>query len=188
MATFHPNMLTGPHLSSKAPRHFACPINRRGKVLHDQLPSWAIAASLQETIVEFRNQRGERLVGTLVDPSPPALPPSAESRANSSPSSSSSSSSKAAATAPVVILAHGYMSSRNSELLVRLATVLASSCQVASFRFDFSGNGDSEGDFRYGQYRWVLQPMHVWGVAPHGVCQLNGDPEPPPPHTPTTPP
>jgi alpha/beta superfamily hydrolase len=37
--------------------------------------------------------------------------------------------------------------------LVRLATALARSCQLSSFRFDFSGNGESEGEFRYGQYR-----------------------------------
>jgi hypothetical protein len=71
-----------------------------------------------------------------------------------------------------VLLAHGYMSSRNSELLVRLSTALARSCQLSSFRFDFSGNGESEGEFRYGQYRcdsgWRLSQGGVWDGV--GAC------------------
>ena len=101
----------------------------------------AAAAKLTETTVEFRNHRGEKLIGTLVEP------PSAS--VNSDNNSSTSSS----AAQPVALLAHGYMSSRNSELLVRLSTALARSAGLSSFRFDFSGNGDSEGEFRYGQYR-----------------------------------
>lgn len=108
--------------------------------------------------MEFRNHRGEKLVGTLVDPPPTHQP--AETAASSSTrtsienaTSSSSSSSNASGSRPVVLLAHGYMSSRNSELLVRLSTALARTAQLSSFRFDFSGNGESEGEFRYGQYR-----------------------------------
>lgn len=92
-------------------------------------------------MVEFSNHRGEKLVGTLVDPVI---------------DNAASTSDQAAAQppAPVVLLAHGYMSSRNSELLVRLATALARNRNsLATFRFDFSGNGDSGGEFRYGQYR-----------------------------------
>lgn len=120
-------------------------------------------ASLQETRVEFSNHRGENLVGTLVDPpttaqSAASAPPAAtsgspEAPPSSSTTNSSSSSNATAPLPPVVLLAHGYMSSRNSELLVRLATALARSSQLSSFRFDFSGNGESEGGFRYGQYR-----------------------------------
>jgi alpha/beta superfamily hydrolase len=40
------------------------------------------------------------------------------------------------------------MSSRQSELLVRLATALARTGGLASLRFDFSGNGESGGRFR----------------------------------------
>jgi hypothetical protein len=112
------------------------------------------AASLRETTVEFRNQRGEKLVGTLLDPPAPpaAAAPAADTTAGSRQQGQDGSSSSSAAR-PVVLLAHGYMSSRNSELLVRLSTALGRSCGLSSFRFDFSGNGDSEGQFRYGQYR-----------------------------------
>ena len=95
-----------------------------------------LAQALPEQQIEFLNHRGEKLVGTLTDPEAPEAAAVA-----------------AAGMVPVVILAHGYMSSRNSELLVRLATAFGRSCKLASFRFDFSGNGDSEGDFCYGQYR-----------------------------------
>ncbi|WIA35809.1 hypothetical protein OEZ86_004196 [Tetradesmus obliquus] len=98
--------------------------------------------ALPEQQIEFLNHRGEKLVGTLTDPEAPHQAAAA-----------------AAGTAPVVILAHGYMSSRNSELLVRLATAFGRSCKLASFRFDFSGNGDSEGEFRYGQYRSEAQEL-----------------------------
>lgn len=44
-------------------------------------------------------------------------------------------------------------------LMVRLSTALGRSCGLSSFRFDFSGNGDSEGQFRYGQYRSEAQEL-----------------------------
>lgn len=84
-----------------------------------------------------QNHRGEKLIGTLTEP---------DTQTSQNPSTP-------APKPPVVILAHGYMSTRNSELLVRLATALTNSFQLSSLRFDFSGNGDSEGQFRYGQYR-----------------------------------
>ncbi|KAF6266282.1 Alpha/Beta hydrolase protein [Scenedesmus sp. NREL 46B-D3] len=118
---------------------------------HLQLSSRAhLAQALLETKIEFLNHRGEKLVGTLSDPEsithmPPPPPPSAAGAPQNAPQQQ--------LLPPVVILAHGYMSSRNSELLVRLATAFGRSCKLSSFRFDFSGNGDSEGEFRYGQYR-----------------------------------
>lgn len=101
--------------------------------------------ALPEAHIEFLNHRGKKLVGTLTDPEGPT-----QNATGAGPQQQQQQ-----ALPPVLIMAHGYMSTRNSELLVRLATALARSCQLSSFRFDFSGNGDSEGDFRYGQYRCV---------------------------------
>ena len=68
------------------------------------------------TRVQFENGSKEKLVGILVDAS--------------SPSSDDG----------IVILCHGYASSKNSPLLVQLAKELASK-NLSSLRFDFSGNG-----------------------------------------------
>jgi alpha/beta superfamily hydrolase len=115
--------------------------------------------------VEFFNHRGEKLVGTLVHPEEP-LPATAAAAAGAAATQQEQQLQQQQRLPPVVILAHGYMSSRNSELLVRLATAFARSCKLASFRFDFSGNGDSEGEFRYGQYRydstWCMYMMLAW--------------------------
>ena len=73
------------------------------------------------TLVQFENGSKEKLVGSLVD---------ASSSADG-----------------VVILCHGYASSKNSPLLVQLAKELASK-NLSSLRFDFSGNGA------------FLSPMH----------------------------
>ena len=50
-----------------------------------------------------------------------------------------------------MILCHGFASSRNSFHFPAIAKQLAQH-DVSSLRFDFSGNGDSEGQFEYGNY------------------------------------
>ncbi|KAI8467572.1 MAG: Alpha/Beta hydrolase protein [Monoraphidium minutum] len=94
--------------------------------------------------MSFLNDSGERLAGTITWPDAPggggagAAAVAAPQSANPGPA--------------FVILCHGYMSDSGSELLVRLAGALARE-GLASLRFDFSGNGGSEGRFRYGGYR-----------------------------------
>lgn len=55
----------------------------------------------------------------------------------------------------LVVLCHGFRSSKESGTLVNLAAALVSE-GISAFRFDFSGNGESEGQFLYGNY---------WGEA-----------------------
>ena len=77
----------------------------------------------RERRVEFCNGRGEKLVGTLVE----------------------------APTAKTVVLCHGYSDNRDTAILQALAERI-DEIPLSSFRFDFSGNGESEGTFEYGNY------------------------------------
>ena len=53
---------------------------------------------------------------------------------------------------PVIILCHGYMSWRNQMLLVFLAGHLSRKLHCHVLRFDFSGNGHSSSEWKYGGY------------------------------------
>lgn len=47
---------------------------------------------------------------------------------------------------PIIILVHGFSSHKNKKALVALSAVLNKN-NIATFRFDFYGHGESEGDF-----------------------------------------
>jgi alpha/beta superfamily hydrolase len=83
------------------------------------------ASACQENAVVFSNHQGNKLSGTL------RLPTTQQ--------------------APVVILCHGYAGHRNDCILPRLAAEL-STAGLASLRFDYAGNGESEGTFEVGNY------------------------------------
>ncbi|KAK6927272.1 Serine aminopeptidase, S33 [Dillenia turbinata] len=51
----------------------------------------------------------------------------------------------------LVILCHGFRSSKERIPMVNLAAALAKE-GISAFRFDFAGNGESEGSFQYGNY------------------------------------
>jgi len=85
------------------------------------------AQPLREESVSFANGRGERLAATL------ATPPGS------------------AAAAPAVILCHGFSSHRDGFHYRALAGRLAAA-GLASLRFDFAGNGESQGVFQFGNY------------------------------------
>lgn len=89
-----------------------------------QFPSSQIEAStvLQEKLV-IRNTNGENLVGVIQE----------------------------AGSSKLVILCHGFRSSKESKTLINLANALVSE-NISVFRFDFSGNGESDGTFQYGNY------------------------------------
>mmetsp|Transcript_13786 Transcript_13786/g.36996 ORF Transcript_13786/g.36996 Transcript_13786/m.36996 type:complete len:351 (+) Transcript_13786:237-1289(+) len=77
-----------------------------------------------ERRVEFENARGERLAGVVREA------PGDESR-------------------DVVVVCHGFRSSKEGRVVLAVARALTGK---ASLRFDFSGNGESEGEFMYGNY------------------------------------
>ena len=99
--------------------------------------------SYRDTRVNFPGLDGEQLVGTLRTVREEEGRDAAAADANVAPTNP---------RPPIVLLAHGYMSYRDASVLVRVADALADH-GVASLRWDFSGNGESGGRFRYGGYR-----------------------------------
>ncbi|KAL2547912.1 alpha/beta-hydrolase superfamily protein [Forsythia ovata] len=51
----------------------------------------------------------------------------------------------------IVVLCHGFRSSKETRTLSNLAVTLENE-GISAFRFDFAGNGESEGSFQYGNY------------------------------------
>ncbi|KAJ4890412.1 alpha/beta-Hydrolases superfamily protein [Raphanus sativus] len=51
----------------------------------------------------------------------------------------------------VVVLCHGFRSSKNHQIMKNVAAALEKE-GISAFRFDFSGNGESEGSFYYANY------------------------------------
>ncbi|XP_060960957.1 putative uncharacterized protein YDL057W [Cannabis sativa] len=52
----------------------------------------------------------------------------------------------------IAILCHGFRSSKENTMMLNLAVALEKE-GISSFRFDFAGNGESEGTFEYGNYQ-----------------------------------
>lgn len=69
------------------------------------------------------NERGEKLVGILDDTLSPH----------------------------VIVLCHGFRSSKEDAVLINLTSTFLT-LGLSTFRFDFSGSGESEGHFHYGSY------------------------------------
>ncbi|OVA08158.1 hypothetical protein BVC80_1721g14 [Macleaya cordata] len=60
----------------------------------------------------------------------------------------------------LVVLCHGFRSSKECKSLVTLAAALEKE-GTSTFRFDFSGNGESEGSFQYGNYRKEVEDLRA---------------------------
>jgi alpha/beta superfamily hydrolase len=89
-------------------------------------------ASVRDHVVSFVNQHGERLAGRFNDvPGSPG----------------------------VVILCHGYCSSKNSPILIKVAKELQEKAKVAVLAFDFCGNGDSEGSLCFANYHKEVKDL-----------------------------
>ncbi|OMO66950.1 hypothetical protein CCACVL1_20900 [Corchorus capsularis] len=85
----------------------------------------------QQRIV-IRNQHGENLVGILHE----------------------------TGSKDVVIICHGFQSIKERIPMVSIANVLERQ-GISAFRFDFAGNGESEGSFMYGNYRREAEDLRA---------------------------
>ncbi|KAK2449495.1 alpha/beta-Hydrolases superfamily protein [Trifolium repens] len=63
-------------------------------------------------------------------------------------------------TTDLVILCHGFQCSKDTNLILNLAVALENS-QISSFRFDFSGNGESEGSFQFAKFLTEVDDLHA---------------------------
>lgn len=95
-----------------------------------QLNSYSGGTSQQ--MIAIKNSVGENLVGILHE----------------------------AGSEDLVILCHGFRSSKESKTIVNLANALVEE-RFSVFRFDFAGNGESEGSFRYGNYRREVEDLRA---------------------------
>ncbi|KAK3161098.1 hypothetical protein QOZ80_1BG0071790 [Eleusine coracana subsp. coracana] len=59
----------------------------------------------------------------------------------------------------VVVLCHGFTATKDDSIILDLTAALTKK-GISVFRFDFSGNGESEGDFQYGNYRKEADDLH----------------------------
>lgn len=59
----------------------------------------------------------------------------------------------------IVVLCHGFQSTKEDRTMVTLAHALEKE-GISTFRFDFSGNGESEGQFEFGNYFKEVDDLH----------------------------
>lgn len=60
----------------------------------------------------------------------------------------------------IVVLCHGFRSSKQSKTIAGLTDALTSE-KISVFCFDFSGNGESDGTFQYGNYYKEVSDLHA---------------------------
>ncbi|KAL8223328.1 hypothetical protein R6Q57_018803 [Mikania cordata] len=77
----------------------------------------------------------------------------------------------------IVVLCHGFQSTKEYSMMVELCLALEKQ-GISAFRFDFSGNGESEGSFEFGNYRKEVDDLHAviqhFTAANHGVSAIIG--------------
>ncbi|KAK8446584.1 hypothetical protein SEVIR_9G509500v4 [Setaria viridis] len=96
-----------------------------------QLSSFSDSLDVSQEKIVIRNRHGEKLFGVLHE----------------------------AGSKDIVVLCHGFRSSKEGRTILSLANALTSE-KISIFRFDFSGNGESEGTFEYGNYYKEVDDLH----------------------------
>ncbi|WJX96516.1 hypothetical protein P8452_77713 [Trifolium repens] len=104
----------------------------RRSILNLNMSLSSKTSGFEQKRIVIPNKHGEKLVGILHD----------------------------SGTKEIVILCHGFRSSKESKTLVNLAAALEKA-GISSFRFDFSGNGESDGSFQYGYYWREAEDLHA---------------------------
>ncbi|KAG7627663.1 putative feruloyl esterase [Arabidopsis thaliana] len=59
----------------------------------------------------------------------------------------------------IVVLCHGFRSNKSNQIMSNVAAAIQKE-GISAFRFDFSGNGESEGSFYYGNYNHEADDLH----------------------------
>ncbi|GIL56891.1 hypothetical protein Vafri_12179 [Volvox africanus] len=104
----------------------------------------AMTGASLDQMLSFSNSHGERLAAKFVD----------------------------AGSQDIFIFCHGYASSKDGFLFPRLAEELASRGR-SSLRFDFSGNGESEGTFSFGNYFREVEDLRAAVEFARNTLKLN---------------
>ncbi|XP_076889205.1 uncharacterized protein LOC143539904 [Bidens hawaiensis] len=60
----------------------------------------------------------------------------------------------------IVIVCHGFLGKKESSMMMELCFALEKQ-GISAFRFDFSGNGESEGSFQFGNYRKEVDDLRA---------------------------
>lgn len=110
-----------------------------------------MSASFKETRVTFGTQESQHLAGILTEPVD----------APNSTVEEASGSNKPLYAQHCGIMCHGFASHKNGFHFPAIAAHLATQIGMSSLRFDYAGNMDSSGDFRFGGFM---------KVSSHGLC------------------
>lgn len=104
-----------------------------------------MATDIKETRITFQSTEGDRLAGILTEPADTSPPPTLQTSKPFNPQH-------------CAILCHGFASHKQGFHFPAIAEHLASNLGMSSLRFDYAGNMDSSGEFRFGGF---LKVHHV---------------------------
>lgn len=109
-------------------------IQKIGRTLMAQISSTHVgpnSVNLQQKVI-VSNNYGEKLVGILHE----------------------------TGSKEIAVLCHGFKSMKDEKTMVNLAVAFENT-GMSAFRFDFAGNGESEGSFQYGNYRREAEDLRA---------------------------
>ncbi|XP_010090057.2 putative uncharacterized protein YDL057W [Morus notabilis] len=120
-----------------SPRFSLHQVNFHSPAKHSPRKSLRMAQVAENPVVQQKrlivpNKYGEKLVGLLHD----------------------------TGSVEIVILCHGFQATKEHRIMINVAVALEKE-GISAFCFDFSGNGESEGTFEYGNYKKEADDLHA---------------------------